>query len=94
MPPSANGCRRTAAAARRREAVQEGAAFMQQPKNDARVRASIGKYIKLPPEVLAKVQISPPGPLVSEKQLAYWVGLMKEQEMLKTEVDVSQLVVK
>ena len=77
-----------------REAVQEGAAFMQQPKNDARVRASIGKYIKLPPEVLAKVQISPPGPLVSEKQLAYWVGLMKEQEMLKTQVDVSQLVVK
>jgi NitT/TauT family transport system substrate-binding protein len=77
-----------------REAVQEGAAFMQQPKNDARVRASIGKYIKLPPEVLAKVQISPPGPLVSEKQLAYWVGLMKEQEMLKTPVDVAKLVVK
>ena len=77
-----------------REAVQEGAGFMQQPKNDARVRASIGKYIKLPPEVLAKVQISPPGPLVSEKQLAYWVGLMKEQEMLKTPVDVAKLVVK
>jgi len=77
-----------------REAVQEGAAFMQQPKNDARVRASIGKYIKLPPEVLAKVQISPPGALVSEKQLAYWVGLMKEQEMLRTPIDVSKLVVK
>ena len=77
-----------------REAVQEGAAFMQQPKNDARVRASIGKYIKLPPEVLAKVQISPPGPLVSEKQLAYWVGLMKEQEMLKSPIDVTKLVVK
>lgn len=84
-----------AAAARGfREAVQEGAAFMQQPKNDARVRASIGKYIKLPPEVLAKVQISPPGALVSEKQLAYWVGLMKDQEMLKTPIDVAKLVVK
>jgi NitT/TauT family transport system substrate-binding protein len=67
---------------------------MQQPKNDARVRASIGKYIKLPPEVLAKVQISPPGPVVTDKQLAYWVGLMKEQEMLKTSIDVARLVVK
>ena len=64
------GARRTAF----REAVVEAAAFMQQPKNDARVRAAIGKYIKLPPEVLAKVQISPPGPVVTEKQLAYWVG--------------------
>jgi len=84
-----------AAAARAfRESVQEGAAYMQQPKNDARVRASIGKHIKLPPEVLAKVQISPPGPLVSDKQLAYWVGLMKEQEMLKTPIDVAKLVAK
>jgi NitT/TauT family transport system substrate-binding protein len=83
-----------AAARAFREAVQEAGAFMQQPRNDARVRAVIGKYIKLPPEVLAKVQISPPGPLVSEKQIAYWVGLMNEQEMLKTPIDVAKLVVK
>jgi NitT/TauT family transport system substrate-binding protein len=83
-----------AAARAFREAVQEAAAFMQQPKNDAKVRASIGKYIKLPPEVLAKAQISPPGPLVSDKQLAYWVGLMKDQEMLKSPVDVAKLIVR
>ncbi len=83
-----------AAARAFREAVQEAGAFMQQPKNDAKVRASIGKYIKLPPEVLAKAQISPPGPVVSDKQLAYWVGLMKDQEMLKTSVDVAKLIVR
>lgn len=77
-----------------REAVQEAAAFMVEPKNAAKVRASIGKYIKLPPEVLAKVQISPPGPLVTDRQLSYWVGLMKDQEMLKTSIDVAKLVVK
>jgi NitT/TauT family transport system substrate-binding protein len=81
-----------AAARAFREAVQEAGAFVEQPKNDARVRASIGRYIKLPPEVLAKIQISPPGPLVSEKQLAYWVGLMKDQDMLKTSPDVARLV--
>jgi NitT/TauT family transport system substrate-binding protein len=77
-----------------RDAVIEAAAFIQQPKNDAAVRASIGKYIKLPPEVLAKIQISPPGPTVSEKQLAYWVTLMKEQEMLKTDLKLAQLIAK
>jgi NitT/TauT family transport system substrate-binding protein len=84
----------TAATKGFREAVTEAATFMQKSKNDAAVRASIGKYIKLPPEVLAKVQISPPGPAVSEKQLAYWVTLMKEQEMLKTEPKLAELIVK
>jgi NitT/TauT family transport system substrate-binding protein len=83
-----------AAARAFREAVREAAAFIEQPKNDARVRASIGKYIKLPPEVLAKAQISPPGPLVTERQLAYWVGLMNDQQMLKSPVDVARLILR
>lgn len=77
-----------------REAVQEAAAFMNQPKNDGAVRAAIGKYIKLPPEVIAKVQISPPVAVVTEKQLTYWVNLMKDQEMLKTVPDVARLIAK
>jgi NitT/TauT family transport system substrate-binding protein len=83
-----------AAAKAFREAVLEAATFMQNPKNTPAVRAAIGKYIKLPPEVLAKIQISPPGPVVTEKQLSYWVSLMKDQEMLKTEPQVSQLIFK
>jgi NitT/TauT family transport system substrate-binding protein len=83
-----------AAAKAFREAVQEAAAFMTQPRNDAKVREHIGKYIKLPPEVIARMQISPPGPVVTEKQLAYWVGLMKDQEMLKGDPAVAALVVK
>ena len=83
-----------AAAKAFREALQEAATFMANPKNNDKVRAAIGKYIKLPPEVIAKVQISPPGPVVTEKQLSYWVNLMKEQDMLKTTPDVSKLIVK
>ena len=77
-----------------REAVVEAAAFIGQPKNDAAVRAAIAKYTKLPPEVVAKVQISPPGPVVTEKQLNYWVGLMKEQGMLQTEPKVAGLLIR
>ena len=58
------------------------------------LRAAIGKYIKLPPDVLAKVQVSPPGPVVTDKQLGYWTGLMKEQDMLKTNIDVAKLIAK
>ncbi len=76
------------------QAVQEAGAFMQNPKNNDAVRAAIGKYIKLPPDVLAKMQISPPGPVVTAKQLHYWVGLMKEQEMLKTAPNVASLLFK
>lgn len=83
-----------AAAKAFREALQEAAAFMANPKNNDKVRAAIGKYIKLPPDVIAKVQISPPGPVVTEKQLSYWVGLMKDQDMLKTTPDVAKLIVK
>jgi NitT/TauT family transport system substrate-binding protein len=77
-----------------REAIVEAANFVKDPKNDAAVRAAIGKYIKLPPEVLAKAQISPPGPIVTDRQLAYWVGLMKDQEMLKGSPDLATLIVK
>ena len=77
-----------------RESIVDGASFIKDPKNDAAVRAALGKYIKLPPEVLAKAQISPPGPIVTEKQLAYWVGLMKDQDMLKGSPDLATLIVK
>ncbi len=75
-----------------REAIQEAAAFMKQPKNDARVRAAIASYIKLPPEVIAKMQISPPGPTVNDKQVAYWIGMMKDQDMLKSPIDPARVL--
>ncbi len=76
------------------QAVQEAAVWIRQPRNDAALRAHIGKYIKLPPEVLAKAQISPPEAIVTEKQLTYWVGLMKEQEMLRSDPKVATLIVR
>ena len=77
-----------------RESIVEAAGFVTNPKNSAKVREHIGKYIKLPPEVLATIQISPPSPLINEKQLTYWVEVMKEQNMLKAAPNVAQLIVK
>lgn len=75
-----------------RDAVLEGAAFMKDARNAATVRTIIGKYIKLPPDVLAKMQISAPGGAVTEKQLAYWRGVMEEQGMLTAKGNLAQLL--
>jgi NitT/TauT family transport system substrate-binding protein len=76
------------------QGVVEGAAFVTNPKNDALVREYVVKYLKVPAPAAAKMQISPPGAVVTEKQLNWWIGLMKEQDMLKTTLNVSQLLVK
>lgn len=76
-----------------RDAVVEAAAFIRQPGNEARAREHIGKYIKLPPEVLAAMQISPPLPLVTDKHLKYWVDVMRSQAMLRNPVAVERLLV-
>lgn len=75
-------------------AIQEAAAYMVKPTNGEKVRSAMGKYIKLPPEVLAKAQISPPAPVIVPAQLSYWVGLMQDQGMLKSAPDVTKLIVK
>jgi NitT/TauT family transport system substrate-binding protein len=77
-----------------RESVVESAAFMKRPENDAAVRAAIGKYIKLPPPVLAKIAISTPDPMVTETQLKEWEVMMDAQGMLKSKMDLASLIVR
>jgi NitT/TauT family transport system substrate-binding protein len=77
-----------------RDSIVEAAGFINNPKNSAKVREHIGKYIKLPPEVLASIQISPPLPVINERHLGYWVEMMREQSMLKTTPAVAQLIAK
>jgi NitT/TauT family transport system substrate-binding protein len=77
-----------------RDSLIEAAAFMAKASNDEKVRGYIGKYIKLPPEVLAKVTISPPGPVINEKQLAFWTKMMTEQDMLRKPPALATLVAK
>lgn len=76
------------------QAIQEAASFMVKPANNAQVRAALGKFIKLPPEVIAKVQISPPAPVINEKQLNYWIDMMKDQDMLRTTPQAASLLFK
>lgn len=75
-------------------AIAEAAKFVANPANDAKVRVHIGKYIKLPPQVLATVQMSPPLPVVSEPSLGWWADQMLEQKLLKARPNLASLIVK
>lgn len=77
-----------------REGIQEATAFILQPKNDARVRELLAKYLKVPAPVAAKMQISPPAPVVTVKQLKWWVDIMNEQGMLKAAPALDKLIFK
>lgn len=77
-----------------RKAVVEGAAWMVNPANNTKLREHIGKYIKLPPAILVSMQISPSGPVVHEERLRWWLNMMKEQDMLRTNLDVARLLFK
>jgi NitT/TauT family transport system substrate-binding protein len=76
------------------QSVVEGAAYVLDPKNDAAVRALAIKYLKVPPANAATMQISMPGPIVTEQHLNWWIDMMKDQGMLKTNINVGQLIVK
>jgi NitT/TauT family transport system substrate-binding protein len=75
-------------------AIKEAAVFLDNPKNAAKVREHIGKYIKLPPDVLATVQISPPLPVVTEPVLAWWADQMVDQKLLKARPNLANLILK
>lgn len=77
-----------------RESVHEGAHFARQPQNDTRVRAALGQFLKIPPELLARMPIVRPNASIDREQLAYWVDMMQEQKMLKTAPDIDRLIVK
>ena len=84
--------RNSSAATAFREAIIEGAAFVNDPANDAEVRVLIGKYNRVPEAFLPRIIILRPAPVVAAAQLRYWIGLMDAQDMLKKKLDPAQLI--
>lgn len=74
------------------QVLKTAAGYVADPANAQRVRAIIGRYIKLPAQVLAKAPILPPGPVITQKQLAFWIDMLQDQEMLKGRLDPAKLL--
>lgn len=74
-----------------REAVAEGVQNVR--KDDAFLRESIGKYIKLPPEVLKTMPINGQWRAeIPQENMARWIEIMEKQKMLRTKLDLKKLV--
>jgi NitT/TauT family transport system substrate-binding protein len=72
------------------EAITEGAAIAN--KDPAAVRASVGNYIKMPPEVIANMKLGRWDANVTEAGMAGWVEIMKRQDMLRTAIDAQKII--
>lgn len=75
-----------------REGLAEGAAFVGDKANDQKMRAIIGKYIPLPPAVIAAAIVSAQKPTISVQEIDYWITIMKEQDMLRGQPAAANVV--
>ena len=83
-----------AAAKAFREAIAESTEFVNNPANTEAVRAVVGKYIALPPPVLAALRFGKWRAEVSEAGLKDWVDTMQAQGMLQTKIDIAKIATK
>jgi NitT/TauT family transport system substrate-binding protein len=56
--------------------------------------ADFGKYVKIPPKILALAKIGIQDPNLTTDQIAWWVGTMRKLGMLNGSVDTSKLIFK
>lgn len=56
--------------------------------------AAFGKFVKMPPPVLAVTKIGTQDPNIAENQISWWVGVMRKQGLLTGPVDTSKMVFK
>ena len=83
-----------AAVAAFRASIAEAVAFMtaKEGANEKQVRADIAKYVKMPPDVIAKLVISKPEASLTPAHLQGWYDLMKRQGSLHTTMDMAKLI--
>jgi NitT/TauT family transport system substrate-binding protein len=75
-----------------REGIAEGAKIVNGDRDKA--SASISKFTKQPLEL---VKLTPPNysePVLKSEQLAWWIDVMKQQNMLQSKVDLNRLMLK
>lgn len=71
-------------------AIADAVAF--QEKDPAGARESAGKFIKLPPDVLANMLLPSLQAEVTQPQMAAWITMMSGQGMLQEKPDVAGLI--
>jgi NitT/TauT family transport system substrate-binding protein len=72
------------------EAIAEGAAIAN--RHEAAVRASVTKFTKMPPEVVASMKLGRWQAEVTEAGIGSWIDIMRKQDLLRTSLDVKKII--
>ena len=73
-----------------REAIAQAVTWV--AANPVETKQIVGKYLGLPPDVLATVRIATLGATQTQAQYGLWVGIMREQGMLRNNPDLNRLI--
>ena len=74
------------------QAIAEADAF--QIAHPAEAKQILAKYIKLPPDVLATLDLPQVDASITADQMQFWIDVMTKQGMLRNKVDAETLVVR
>lgn len=74
-----------------RAGFDEGAAYVRANPDEA--RATVAKFLKLPPQAVAPVAIPQLDSAVTEAKLAPWAAIMKSQGMIRGDVNIKNVIV-
>jgi NitT/TauT family transport system substrate-binding protein len=74
-----------------RAGFDEGAEFARANPDEA--RATVAKFLKLPPQAVAPVAIPQLDSSLSPAKLAPWAAIMKSQGMIRGDVDIKNVIV-
>jgi NitT/TauT family transport system substrate-binding protein len=73
-----------------RAAIEEAAAFI--AANPDKAREAIGNALKLPPPVVKTLTLPKVATTVTPPQMAFWIDVMNKQNMLRTKLDPTKLI--
>jgi NitT/TauT family transport system substrate-binding protein len=73
-----------------RAAIADADAFI--AANPQKALDDFGKFVKMPPPVLAATKIGIQKPDLTEDQISWWVGVMQKQGLLSGPVDTSKMI--
>jgi NitT/TauT family transport system substrate-binding protein len=73
-----------------RAAIDEAAAFI--AANPEKARQDLGKVLKLPPSAVASLILPAVDTKVTAQQVAFWIDVMRKQNMLTRQIDPAKLI--
>jgi NitT/TauT family transport system substrate-binding protein len=75
-----------------RAAISEAADWIR--ANNDQAKEIVGRWLKLSPAIMASTSIEKPVEKITAEDLKWWVDTMNEQKLLRSNIELSKLLIK